>query len=182
MCGRQKKICLSSRKIKIFFIFTSVNFRLIQIYSSFYWRIGNLTLYCKTRCMQILKDEIVISLRWLNYFDVSVLPALGVLLITSKKASIWPEIPEDALLTRQQVVAILHIGMSTLDSLIPDSELPRVRLSKRVFVLKKDLEAYILAHRSTIDDRKRVKSEAATAGSDSVIKSSNIPVGGAAWI
>lgn len=65
------------------------------------------------------------------------------------KVSIWPEIPEDALLTRQQVVAILHIGMSTLDSLIPDSELPRVRLSKRVFVLKKDLEAYILAHRST---------------------------------
>lgn len=64
-------------------------------------------------------------------------------------SSIWPEIPEDALLTRQQVVAILHIGMSTLDSLIPDSELPRVRLSKRVFVLKKDLEAYILAHRST---------------------------------
>ena len=111
---------------------------------------------------------------------MSVLPALGVLLITSKKASIWPEIPEDALLTRQQVVAILHIGMSTLDSLIPDSELPRVRLSKRVFVLKKDLEVYILAHRSTIDDRKRVKSEAATAGSDSVIKSSNIPVGGAA--
>ena len=43
-------------------------------------------------------------------------------------SSIWPEIPEDALLTRQQVVAILHIGMSTLDSLIPDSELPRVRL------------------------------------------------------
>lgn len=65
------------------------------------------------------------------------------------KVNIWPEIPEDALLTRQQVVAILHIGMSTLDSLIPDSELPRVRLSKRVFVLKKDLEAYILNHRST---------------------------------
>lgn len=76
------------------------------------------------------------------------------------KVNIWPEIPEDALLTRQQVVAILHIGMSTLDSLIPDSELPRVRLSKRVFVLKKDLEAYILAHRST--------------------GGANIPVGGAA--
>ncbi|MCR5188626.1 MAG: hypothetical protein K6C97_06795 [Treponema sp.] len=38
--------------------------------------------------------------------------------------SIWPDIPEDALLTRQQVVAIWHIGMSTLDSLIPDSEFP----------------------------------------------------------
>lgn len=71
------------------------------------------------------------------------------LMRTTNTSSIWPEIPEDALLTRQQVVAILHIGMSTLDSLIPDSELPRVRLSKRVFVLKKDLEAYILAHRST---------------------------------
>lgn len=68
---------------------------------------------------------------------------------SSKTNSIWPEIPEDTLLTRQQVISILHIGMSTLDSLIPDSELPRVRLSKRVFVLKKDLEAYILTHRST---------------------------------
>lgn len=55
----------------------------------------------------------------------------------TKNFSIWPDIPADALLIRQQVVAILHIGMSTLDSLIPDSELPRVRLSKRLFVLKK---------------------------------------------
>ena len=70
-------------------------------------------------------------------------------MVKNNTPSIWPEIPADALLTRQQVVAILHIGMSTLDSLIPDSDLPRVRLSKRVFVLKKDLEAYILAHRST---------------------------------
>lgn len=68
---------------------------------------------------------------------------------SSKTNSIWPEIPEDTLLTRQQVISILHIGLSTLDSLIPDSELPRIRLSKRVFVLKKDLETYILAHRST---------------------------------
>ena len=67
----------------------------------------------------------------------------------TKNFSIWPEIPEDALLTRQQVVAILHIGMSTFYSLIPDSELARVRLSKKVFVLKKELEVYILAHRST---------------------------------
>lgn len=56
---------------------------------------------------------------------------------TKLDESIWPDIPADALLIRQQVVAILHIGMSTLDSLIPDSELPRVRLSKRLFVLKK---------------------------------------------
>lgn len=68
-------------------------------------------------------------------------------MVKNNTPSIWPEIPADALLTRQQVVAILHIGMSTLDSLIPDSELPRVRLSEIVFVLKKDLEAYILAHR-----------------------------------
>jgi hypothetical protein len=54
----------------------------------------------------------------------------------TKNFSIWPEIPEDALLTRQQVVAILHISMSTLDSLIPNAELPRVRLSKTVFVPK----------------------------------------------
>lgn len=75
---------------------------------------------------------------------------------TSKKFSIWPEVPEDALLTRQQVASILRIGLSTLDSLIPDSELPRVRLSKRVFVLKADLEAYILAHRSTGGAKKPV--------------------------
>lgn len=82
--------------------------------------------------------------------NINELPALKEFNLNKpNKVSIWPEIPEDALLTRQQVVAILHIGMSTLDSLIPDSELPRVRLSKRVFVLKKDLEAYILAHRST---------------------------------
>lgn len=70
-------------------------------------------------------------------------------MIKNNNSSIWPEIPADALLTRQQVVSILHIGMSTFDSLIPDSELPRVRLSKKVFVLKKELEIYILAHRST---------------------------------
>lgn len=61
-------------------------------------------------------------------------------MVKNNTPSICPEIPADTLLTRQQVVSILHIGMSTLDSLSPVSELPRLRLSKIVFVLKKDLE------------------------------------------
>lgn len=56
---------------------------------------------------------------------------------------------EDTLLSRQEVVSILHIGLSTLDSLITEAELPRTRIKKRVFVLRSDLEKYILANRTT---------------------------------
>ena len=62
------------------------------------------------------------------------------------KKSIIVEFPEKTLFTRAEAAEILSIGMSTLDSLISDEELPRIRLSKRA---RGDLEAYILAHRST---------------------------------
>ena len=65
------------------------------------------------------------------------------------KKSIIVEFPEKTLFTRAEAAEILSIGMSTLDSLISDEELPRIRLSKRVLFARGDLEAYILAHRST---------------------------------
>ena len=65
------------------------------------------------------------------------------------KKSIIVEFPEKTLFTRTEAAEILSIGLSTLDSLISDEELPRIRLSKRVLFARGDLEAYILAHRST---------------------------------
>ena len=65
------------------------------------------------------------------------------------KKSIIVEFPEKTLFTRAEAAEILSIGLSTLDSLISDEELPRIRLSKRVLFTRGDLEAYILAHRST---------------------------------
>lgn len=59
------------------------------------------------------------------------------------------DLPQKALFTRAEVAGLLSIGLSTLDSLISDEELPRIRLSKRVLFARGDLEAYILAHRST---------------------------------
>ena len=58
------------------------------------------------------------------------------------------ELPEETLLTRQQVKSILKIGLSTLDTIIPYSELPRVRLGKHVRIARKDLEIYINKHRT----------------------------------
>ena len=59
------------------------------------------------------------------------------------------EVPEATLLTRKQVTEILKIGLSTLDSLIKEDELPRVRIGKHVYVARQDLEIYINKHRST---------------------------------
>jgi excisionase family DNA binding protein len=65
------------------------------------------------------------------------------------KDSIIVEFPGATLLSRRAVCSVLGIGISTLDSLISDKELPRIRLSRHVYVLRSDLEKYILAHRST---------------------------------
>ena len=65
------------------------------------------------------------------------------------KKSIIVEFPEKTLFTRAEAAEILSIGLSTLDSLISDEELPRIRLSNRVLFARGGLEAYILAHRST---------------------------------
>ncbi|MCQ2600996.1 MAG: helix-turn-helix domain-containing protein [Treponema sp.] len=58
------------------------------------------------------------------------------------------EFPEETLLTRAQVKAILKISYAQLDSHIPDSELPRTRMNGHTFVTRDDLAAYIQAHRS----------------------------------
>ena len=63
--------------------------------------------------------------------------------------SIIVEFPQKTLFTRSEVASILSIGLSTLDSLIPERELPRIRLSKRVLFARGDLETYILNHRCT---------------------------------
>ena len=57
------------------------------------------------------------------------------------------EWPEKTLFSRPEVAKILGIGQSTLDSLIPYSELPRVIIRKRVFIARTDLERYITSSR-----------------------------------
>lgn len=59
------------------------------------------------------------------------------------------EWPEKTLFTRQETAQILGIGLSTLDSLISYSELPRTVIHKRVLVHRRDLERYIEANRVT---------------------------------
>ena len=59
------------------------------------------------------------------------------------------EWPEKTLFTRQETAQILGIGLSTLDSLISYSELPRTIIHKRVLVHRRDLERYIEVNRVT---------------------------------
>ena len=59
------------------------------------------------------------------------------------------ELPEKTLFSRKETACLLGIGLSTLDSLISDSELPRIRIHKRVYVARGDLESYIMSCRST---------------------------------
>lgn len=66
----------------------------------------------------------------------------------SLTTSIIQELPEQTLFSRPQAASILGVGLSTLDSLITDKDLPRVHLRKRVYVLRGDLEKYILDHRT----------------------------------
>jgi hypothetical protein len=58
------------------------------------------------------------------------------------------EMPEKTMFSRQETATILGIGLSTLDSLITEKDLPRVHMRKRVYVLRKDLENFILANRT----------------------------------
>ena len=60
------------------------------------------------------------------------------------------EWPEKTLFTRQETAQILGIGLSTLDSLISYSELPRTIIHKRVLVHRKDFENFIASSRTTI--------------------------------
>lgn len=60
------------------------------------------------------------------------------------------EWPDKTLFTRQETAQILGIGLSTLDSLISYSELPRTIVHKRVLVHRKDLENYISSCRTFV--------------------------------
>ncbi len=68
------------------------------------------------------------------------------------KNKIYPieEWPEKTLFSRKETAHILGIGVSTLDSLISYSELPRTVIHKRVFVHRRDLERYIDGCRKTV--------------------------------
>lgn len=60
------------------------------------------------------------------------------------------ELPEKTLLTRQETAQILGIGLSTLDSLIDYTSLPRTIIHKRVLFHRKDIESYIASCRRTV--------------------------------
>lgn len=60
------------------------------------------------------------------------------------------EWPEKTLFTRQETAQILGIGLSTLDSLISYTELPRTIVHKRVLFHRKDLEYYIASCRTAV--------------------------------
>lgn len=60
---------------------------------------------------------------------------------TSYEITEWPE--KKTLFTRQEAVQIMGIEVSTLDSLISYSDLPRTVIHKRVFIHRKELEKYI---------------------------------------
>ena len=60
------------------------------------------------------------------------------------------EWPAKTLFSRQEAAQILGVGVSTLDSLIPYSELPRTVIRKRVLINRKDLENYIATCRTSV--------------------------------
>lgn len=59
------------------------------------------------------------------------------------------EWPEKTLFSRQEASRILGVGLSTLDSLITYTELPRTIVRKRVLIHRQDLERYIASCRVT---------------------------------
>ena len=66
-------------------------------------------------------------------------------MVSQKKENI--AINENTLLTRKEVCNILHIGLSSFDSLKIYKELKRVKLGRHTFVLQEDLMKFILDHR-----------------------------------
>ena len=59
---------------------------------------------------------------------------------TSYEITEWPG--KKTLFTCQEAVQIMGIEVSTLDSLISYSDLPRTVIHKRVFIHRKELEKY----------------------------------------
>lgn len=55
---------------------------------------------------------------------------------------------EETLLTRKDVCNVLHIGISSLDSLATYKELKRIKIGRHTFFLKEDVMQFILNHRT----------------------------------
>ena len=51
-----------------------------------------------------------------------------------------------SLLTRKHACDILHIGLSSLDTLQIYKELRRIKIGRHTFILKEDLLEFVLAH------------------------------------
>ena len=51
-----------------------------------------------------------------------------------------------SLLTRKQACDILHIGLSSLDTLQTYKELRRIKIGRHTFILKEDLIEFVLSH------------------------------------
>ena len=51
-----------------------------------------------------------------------------------------------SLLTRKQACDILHIGLSSLDTLQTYKDLRRIKIGRHTFILKDDLIEFVLAH------------------------------------
>ena len=60
------------------------------------------------------------------------------------KLSIVDENPEQTLFDRMSTAQILGIGISTLGICITAEELPRVKIKKRTYFLRADIEKFIL--------------------------------------
>ncbi|MFA6858060.1 MAG: DNA-binding protein [Treponema sp.] len=67
----------------------------------------------------------------------------------TQASSVIEELPEKMYFSRQETATLLRIGLSTLDSKIGPELLPRVRMRKRVYFLRSDIEKFILANRYT---------------------------------
>ena len=71
------------------------------------------------------------------------------------------DLREDFDLTQEKAAKILGIGVSTLDSLIPYSELPRTVIHKRVFIHRKELEKYITNCTTYVHQSRNLEKEGA---------------------
>ena len=70
------------------------------------------------------------------------------------KLSIVTENPEQTLFDRFTTAKILGISISCLDSCIKAEELTRIKIKKRTYFLRSDIEKFILANRVTTSGEK----------------------------
>ena len=64
---------------------------------------------------------------------------------SNEKATV--QIDHDLLLTRKELAALCHCGLSSIDALEVYASLPRVKLGRHTFFLKSDVMEFILSYR-----------------------------------